>query len=168
MSSPAITRSATTSAWSFDSPATMATACRVESSWNTSSSTGFPDVTGDGAGPAASTLSLNRLRDRAASMARCRAIVNSQARNSSALSFLNFGQVADHLQPGLSGDVVDVIAADYPQVPQEARLQRVPEHEEARLIAGPGLDERFVERSHARFPHPLPRMTLFAPLVSAL
>ena len=71
VSRPAMMRRATTSAWSLDSPATRVTACLVDSPYSTSSSTGFPDVGCCGMASPTSTLSRNRLRDRAASMARC-------------------------------------------------------------------------------------------------
>lgn len=68
---------------------------------------------------------------------------------------LELRQVTDHLEPGLGGDVLDVVAADYPQVAQQRWLQWVSEHQEAGLVARPGVHERLVERGHARSPHPL-------------
>jgi hypothetical protein len=64
------------------------------------------------------------------------------------------GQVADDLQPGLAGHVIDVVATDDLEVAQQPRLQRVPQEKEARLIARPGANEGMVDRGAARFgPH---------------
>ncbi len=115
--------------------ATMATACRVESFCSTSSSTGFPGVTGDGTGSMASILSRNRRRARAASMARCLSDGKEPGAELVHAALPELGQVADDLQPGLAGDVVDVVAADDLEVPQQPRLQRVPEDKEAGLVA---------------------------------
>ena len=84
-------------------------------------------------------------------------------------ALLELRQVADHLEPGLSGYVVDVIAADDLQVAEEPWLQGLSEHQEAGLVAAPGADERIVERGPARFghhrvsmlPHSSPRMLTY-------
>src|SRR6202021_2814836 len=55
------------------------------------------------------------------------------------------GQVADHLQPRLAGDVLRVVAGDDAQEPQQRRLQGPPEPQKTGLVACGRPGQGFVQ-----------------------
>ena len=56
-------------------------------------------------------------------------------------------QVADHLQPGLAGDVIRIVAPEHAQEPQQPRLQRPPQLKKPGLVARARPGQGIVEHT---------------------